>query len=197
MESSNSRKDGNMNVPAKINLAMQLVMTGFAEKIRIGKPSIPASTHSLRVGLSLITYGYSIEIILAGFCHDLLEDTETNKTTIERLFGNHVRFLTEACTISQNLNAEAGETDLLTRVRRHACDNDIGPLVIKCADSLDNLKTNWTLKPEHQLEAWRKGRNWLTLANQFLSPDNILTEDLRSILNREEKRLRGLGILEN
>lgn len=185
-----------MNVPAKINLAMQLVMMAFAEKIRIGKVSIPASTHSLRVGLSSIAYGCPIETVLGGFCHDLLEDTDVTEAEIYRLFGERVLQLTRSCTLDPALgDTEKGEDELLTRVALLAKDGDLQPLIIKTVDRLDNLRTNDTLKPAAQLKSIERSQRWLETGQQYLSGTRLV-EDLRSALDWEKRRLTVAGVLE-
>ena len=184
-----------MNVPAKINLAMQLVMTAFAEKIRIGNTSIPASTHSLRVGLSLITYDYLVEIVLGGFCHDLLEDTEVAPQMIKRMFGDRVLFLTEACTINPTDGKTEGKRALYDRVVTLARDGEIGPLIIKCADCIDNLRTNYTLKAELQIGAYERGLKWLEAGNCHME-SAWLVSDLKSTIKSEERRLTLAGVFE-
>jgi (p)ppGpp synthase/HD superfamily hydrolase len=77
-----------MKTPVLIELAIQTVMLAFAGEIRSGPLSIPSSTHSLRVGLSLMKWGYSIEICLGGFFHDIKEDTTFSEEFIKKKFGN-------------------------------------------------------------------------------------------------------------
>ena len=62
-----------------IERAIALVMQAFTGQKRIGPVPVPAATHSLSVGLSLITYGYDLSVVIAGFCHDLIEDTTVTK----------------------------------------------------------------------------------------------------------------------
>lgn len=175
---------------------MQLVMTAFAEKIRTGRMSIPASTHSLRVGLSLITYACPIEVVLAGFCHDLLEDTAVTAVEIHRLFGERVLALTQACTLDPVLgDTESGEDELLVRVVMCARNGDLDPLKIKTADRLDNLRTNYTLKPASQLKSYERSQRWLKAAQQYLSNDDLIG-DLKSVMDWETRRLTVAGVFE-
>lgn len=173
----------------KIERAIQLVMLAFADKKRIGPTSVPASTHSLRVGLALISYGYPIEVVLAGFCHDLLEDTDVTCAMIEHLFSPRVAYLTEACTLKPELgDTPPGEDELHSRVVGFAEVGDVEPLIVKCADSGDNLKTNAHLKPEWQVPAYYRGMQWLEAGEKFL-PGAAVVEDLAVILGREKIRL--------
>ncbi len=177
------------NVQA-IERAIQLVTVSFAGKIRTGPTSIPASTHSLRVGLSLITYGYSLETVIGGFCHDVVEDTEVTLEMVERLFNPRVRQLVDACSVDPKLEEQAGEQDLNTRVVALAAAGDIEPLRIKCADCSDNLKTNKDLKKEFQVPSYESGCYRLAAAQRFF-PNDVLTHDLAIIIEREKNRIFG------
>jgi (p)ppGpp synthase/HD superfamily hydrolase len=172
----------------KIELAMQLVITAFSGIRRTGPIDIPASTHSLRVGLSLITYEYPLEVVIGGFCHDLIEDTNVTAKMIERLFNYQVRYLVESCTFNPSLGERAGEEILNLRVIGLAENGEVRPLRIKCADCLDNLKTNHQLKPESQISAFKSGALRLAAAKRFM-PQELLTHDLDIIVARERSRL--------
>lgn len=179
-----------MKAAPKIERAIGLVMTSFADKRRIGPTSIPSCTHSLRVGLSLCAYHYPLEVILGGFCHDLIEDTEVTHAMIARLFSPRVGFLVEACTLDPKLgDTPEGEDDLFVRVTGMAGRGDVEPLIIKCADSMDSLKTNEHLRPDWQLAAYRRGDAWWQAARNYLPHDARLLADHGNVLAYEAKRL--------
>lgn len=182
-----------MKTPRQIELAMQIVIVAFAEKIRAGKISIPTSTHSLRVGLSLLAYGYPVETCIGGFVHDIEEDTTLGKEFIRGLFGDRVAFLMHACSLDPSIADEAqAENDLFERVVVLArIEGDLDPLRIKCADSLDNLRTNSALKLEWQRGAVGRGSWWHKAACQHLTPEEVLVGELGYIANRETQRLAG------
>ncbi len=172
----------------KIDLAMNLVMVAFDGIHRIGPQAIPASTHSLGVGLSLIRYGYPLEVCIGGFCHDLVEDTEVTLQMIEHHFGKRVAELVEACTFDPALGERAGEKSLNERVFALAHAGDCEPLVIKCADCLDNLQTNYVLKPESQVLSYESACERRDAALRYL-PDDQLAKDLCIVVAREKMRL--------
>lgn len=178
-----------MNAPQKIETMTHLVVGAFASQTRIGPIPIPASTHSLRVGLSLLSYGYEIDLCLGGFGHDLLEDTEVTDRAIEKLFGERVAYLVRMCSIDPALgDTEEGERELFLRVYNLACKGDVGPIIIKCADSMDNLRTNAYLKPKWQVGLYEWGVIWHRhLCNFFRNAP--IAEDFKSVLVRESKRL--------
>ncbi len=178
-----------MKTPRQVELAIQIVLVAFAEKMRIGKVSIPTATHSLRVGLALISYGYPIEVCLGGFFHDILEDTLMRETYVKGLFGDRVDFLMRACTIDPKLgDTPEGEQELYDRIVSMARAGDLDPLRIKCGDSLDNLRTNNCLKREWQVAALERGKKWVNAAYDHFPAEN-LAHELNDMVKREEKRI--------
>ena len=177
-----------MKAAGKIELAIHLVTTAFHGKVRIGPGRIPMSTHSLAVGLSLITYDYPIETIIAGILHDTKEDTEVTLAMIQRLFNERVAFLVQATSYKPELGEKIGEEELNLRVIQYSQIGEIDPLRIKCADSGHNLKTNRHLRPEAQRSAFESGRMRLIAAQKFMR-NELLTEDFAIIVDRERTRL--------
>jgi len=184
-----------MNVPQKIEQAMQLVIAAFAGKTRIGRVSVPQAAHSIRVGLSLLARNCEPEVGLGGFCHDLLEDTHVTTQEILILFGGRVVDLAQLCTIDPVLgnNAE-GEAELCERNIKIAEGGDCDSLIIKCEDSLDNLRTNLYLKQEWQVSSYHRGVRWLEAAQRFGALKS-LEEDLALMLWREKVRLRSESLI--
>lgn len=177
-----------MKAERKIELAIQLVMTAFHGMVRVGPNRIPMGTHSLNVGLGLLRYGYPLETSLGGFGHDLPEDTEVTLAMIERLFNPTVRMLVAACTLNPGLPEQEAEDELFSRVTGMADAGEIRPLIIKCMDSQDNLRTNKDLKQEWQIGQFRRGMRWLGAAKKHF-PNDELTKDLEIVLERERVRM--------
>jgi (p)ppGpp synthase/HD superfamily hydrolase len=63
----------------------------------------PLILHSIRVGVQLIELCEEKETIIAGFLHDLLEDTDCKIVEIEKKFGKKVAKLVLACTFDKNI----------------------------------------------------------------------------------------------
>ncbi|MEK7641615.1 MAG: hypothetical protein AAB365_01320 [Patescibacteria group bacterium] len=178
-----------MKTPVLIELAIQTVLVAFAGELRTGPFSLPSATHSLRVGLSLMKWGYEIDVCLGGFFHDVDEDTSLNREFIRNKFGDRAHFLMLACTLDPTLEEKGpGEDELYQRVIKYAEAGDLDPLRIKCADSFDNLGTNACLKPEWQEHAFKKGLNWHVAALRFF-PTEALTRELGYLLQWEATRL--------
>lgn len=178
-----------MKTPVLIELAIQTVLVAFAGKIRSGPGSFPTATHSLRVGLALMAYGYPVDVCLGGFFHDLEEDIKNLKAFILEKFGARAHFLMMACTLDPTLEEEGpGEDELYQRVVNFAEGGDLDPLRIKCTDSLDNLRTNVCLKLEYQKHALFKAKRWHAAALRYL-PSEMLASDLGHMVEWESRRM--------
>ncbi len=58
----------------------------------------PELSHSLGTGFLLLKFGYSGDVVIAGFLHEFLEETKFSKEDIEREFGSYVANIVEANT---------------------------------------------------------------------------------------------------
>lgn len=185
-----------MKTHKTIDLAMQAVHLAFAGQQRMGGQA-PAATHSLRVGLSLLAYGYSPETAVGGFFHDLLEDTNINKEYILETFGSDVLELVQCCTLDKTLklkSVDEAEKELEYRVSQLAVVRKFrGPLRIKCADALDNLRTIEDLTSrERRQKMLERCLGYLQLGVGLLivndASDRALLEDLYTALVRAHRQ---------
>lgn len=101
----------------------------------------PVILHSIRVGMTLYEYNYSEDIVVAGFLHDILEDTDVKKDVIQKKFGKYVTDLVVANSFDLNIkDSEKRYIDIFERCIKKGED----ALIIKTADLLDNLPYyNW------------------------------------------------------
>src|SRR5688500_1897105 len=84
----------------KVAASLHLTLLAFAgQRRRGGNVPLPMAAHSIRVGLQLERYGAEVETVLAGFCHDMLEDTDVTPLQLETLFGEDVVQLVGACSL--------------------------------------------------------------------------------------------------
>lgn len=96
----------------------------------------PTLLHSIRVGVSLYSYGYSEKIVVAGFLHDLVEDADITIEEIENKFGIEIARLVEVETKDSTIQDEIEKADrLINKLLVFGVD----ALIIKAADLLDNL----------------------------------------------------------
>lgn len=95
----------------------------------------PMVSHPIRVADTLKRFGFSVETVIAGFLHDVVEDTDVTLDDIEKEFGAEVRRIV------------AGNTEDKTKTwlerKQHTIDwIRTAPLEVRAlivADKLDNL----------------------------------------------------------
>ena len=96
----------------------------------------PVVLHSVRVGVYLRGLGYPRDIVLAGFLHDVLEDSDTKPGDVTKRFGRKVGGLVKA--LSDDPAIRDRRERFRDTIRRMVA---AGPpaLIVSAADRLDNL----------------------------------------------------------
>lgn len=175
----------------RIENAILLCIEAFKGKVRTGPIPVPASTHSISVGISLLKAGCEIDTVLGGFCHDMDEDTPIKIPQIEKRFGKRVSDIVQVCTIDTALekrNWDEAEFELYRQVIAQAKEGDLEPLKVKCADTLDNNRTNKDVDLQDQTPMVKYGRRWLKAGRKYMD-GFVLLEELEVVIIREESRL--------
>jgi len=95
----------------------------------------PLILHSLRVGFNLWEIGESKEVIIAGFLHDLLEDTNCKAEEIKEKFGDKVLNLVLACTAPDTKDTDERWFKFMEQIKKSGREATI----IKIVDSHENL----------------------------------------------------------
>jgi (p)ppGpp synthase/HD superfamily hydrolase len=96
----------------------------------------PVLLHSLRVGVKLMEWGLAKDTVIAGFLHDLLEDTDCRAEDIKNEFGPRVLALVQACTFAEEVkDYKERWKKLLENIKKEGKD----AFFIKLADQMDNL----------------------------------------------------------
>jgi len=115
----------------------------------------PLILHCTKVGIKLMTLGESVEVVIAGFLHDLLEDTKCTSEEIENQFGIEILNLVKACTFDKNIKdyQERWEKSLanIDKAGRDA-------VVVKLVDQMDNLPYYSNIEGDEELKqqvAWK------------------------------------------
>lgn len=95
----------------------------------------PELLHSLHTGFRLLDYGYSVEIIIAGFLHDVIEEGDGYEE-IKNLFGENIYDLVLVNSKDKSISDWYKQaTVLISKVAAHSED----ALIVKAADVLDNF----------------------------------------------------------
>jgi (p)ppGpp synthase/HD superfamily hydrolase len=138
----------------------------------------PTLFHSIRVGSDLYLKSYPREMVLAGFLHDLLEDTEVTADQIEKQFGKRVLEIVQANSKDNSIpDPHLRKKDLILR----CVQTGFNALTVKLADIVDNFKYCKALNDEAGLEYGDELGNLIfeNLPNAFTDP---LLDELKTFL---------------
>ena len=118
----------------------------FAKRLHDGQFRIseePYIIHPMEVVKILIYLRADVHTLLAGFLHDILEDTDTKPEEIKELFGEDVLNLVQGVTKLGKLQFKSREERQAENFRRMfiAMANDIRIVFLKLADRLHNMRT--------------------------------------------------------
>ncbi len=125
----------------KIDAMMRLVLLCFTGIRRYYEHEMPMAAHSLRVGMQLSRFGDDLTTVLAGFGHDLYEDTDMTAPLLATLFGPKVADLVGVCSLDEALrrsDRQQANEDLFQRVKAHGRP----AIAIELVDVADNM---WAL----------------------------------------------------
>ncbi len=118
----------------------------FAKKLHDGQFRIseePYIIHPMEVVKILISLRADMHTLMAGFLHDILEDTDTKPEEIKELFGEDVLNLVQGVTKLGKLQFKSKEERQAENFRRMfiAMANDVRIIFLKLADRLHNMRT--------------------------------------------------------
>jgi (p)ppGpp synthase/HD superfamily hydrolase len=104
----------------------------------LGSKSKPVIFHSIRVGMLLWQNGASQDSIVAGFLHDLIEDSQVGRQEIANVFGDKVASLVEAMTFDHG--SHNYEEKLVEAIDSHRKTIALGAEAscIRACDLVDN-----------------------------------------------------------
>lgn len=121
------------------------------QKRQSGEPFV---IHPLNVALILAEMNLDKETIVAGFLHDVVEDTECSIDDISKEFGEEVAFLVDGVTKIEDVIKKQKKRKLeASNIKKiiMATTKDIRVILIKFADRLHNLRTLEYKRPERQV----------------------------------------------
>jgi|GEM_PF-600801 len=116
----------------------------------------PTLLHCIRVGTYLYNNGYSQDIVLGGYLHDLVEDTEVENDLIEKKFGKKVLDIVLANSEDEKI-IENPKQELLDRCVLFGEET----IVVKAADILDNYKYYKRINSQEGLDYCSENTNYL------------------------------------
>jgi len=109
-------------------------------------------THPLAVAKSLAEQGLDEVIVTAGLLHDVIEDTNTGKKELNKIFGKQVADLVDGVTKLDIISFKSRqESSIATIIKTFiAASKDLRVLIIKIFDKLHNMHTLKYLPREKQ-----------------------------------------------
>ena len=110
----------------------------------------PYFSHPLAVAGILTSLKLDDETIATALLHDTIEDTQTTKDEIERMFGSNIASLVDGLTKIEKLNLVSKKTQQAENFRKLliAISSDVRVLLVKLADRLHNMRTLEHMRPD-------------------------------------------------
>jgi len=127
----------------------------YSAKVHQGQVRLsgePYLSHPLQVAYILTRMKMDVVSIVAGLLHDTLEDTDSELSEIERLFGKEVANIVDGVTKLSKMQFTSRQERQAENMRKMilAMATDIRVIMVKLADRLHNMETLGYQTPEKQ-----------------------------------------------
>ena len=117
--------------------AKQFAINAHKGQIRKNEKEKPYIIHPLSVGLLLESYGYDEELIIAGYLHDVVEDTKYTIEDIKKKFGNNIaELVTKVTEPDKTKSWEERKQYIINQTKTLPLKNKL----VICADKINNLE---------------------------------------------------------
>lgn len=124
--------------------ALDIAASAHKNQTRKVDTNIPYIAHPFSVGMVLQGLGYGEDVIIAGFLHDVFEDTLLTRDDIQREFGSRVLEMIESLSEDKDHRMSREEKRRTWKSRKEAylqklksASPDV--MAIACADAYCNL----------------------------------------------------------
>lgn len=118
----------------RIEKAIILASSKFAMRHDLIKPTL---LHAIRVGSWLYFQGYETNIVVAGFLHDIIEDTDVIENEVFEVFGLEVANIVKTNTKNTKIQDKKIRNQELVK---RCLETSEKASIVKAADILDNYK---------------------------------------------------------
>ena len=114
----------------------------------------PYTSHLLGVAKILADLELDMITISAGILHDIIEDTDTPLSAIEKEFGEEIAMLVNGVTKLSRISFKTREEQQAENFRKMflAMAEDVRVILIKLADRLNNMRTLQYIPPQRRLK---------------------------------------------
>ena len=149
-----------------------------AHEGQLRKSGEPFIHHPLEVACILADMHMDYQTICAAILHDVIEDTETAKSEIRKLFDKEIAELVDGVSKLTQIQFDSKEEAQAHNFRKMlmAMTNDIRVILVKLADRLHNMRTLGSLKPEQRRRIARETLDIYAPIAQRLGINNIRLE---------------------
>lgn len=130
----------------------------------------PYIYHLLEVAKILADLELDVITIAAGILHDVIEDTDTQLSTIKEEFGEEITMLVNGVTKLSRISFKTQEEQQAENFRKMflAMAEDVRVILIKLADRLNNMRTLQYIQPFRRLKIARETLDiYVPIANRL------------------------------
>mgnify|MGYP005782462339 FL=1 len=135
-------------------------------------------THPLNVAMILTDINADADCMAAALLHDTIEDTDSTKEEIAKLFGSEVSLLVDGVTKINRLHFSNAGEQMAANQRKIlvGLSEDVRVIIIKLADRLHNMRTLYVMPEERQKKKARETLEILTPVADRLGINKIKSE---------------------
>lgn len=135
-------------------------------------------THPLNVAMILTDINADSACLTAALLHDTIEDTDSTKEEITKLFGSEVALLVDGVTKINRLHFSNAGEQMAANQRKIlvGLSEDVRVIIIKLADRLHNMRTLYVMPEEKQKKKARETLEILTPVADRLGINKIKSE---------------------
>ena len=135
-------------------------------------------THPLSVAMILTDINADAQCLAASLLHDTVEDTDSTKEEITKLFGSEVAKLVDGVTKINRLHFSTTSEQMAANQRKIlvGLSEDVRVIIIKLADRLHNLRTLYVMPVEKQKKKAKETLEILTPVADRLGINKIKNE---------------------
>lgn len=135
-------------------------------------------THPLSVAMILTDINADSACMAAALLHDTIEDTDSTKEEITKLFGSEVALLVDGVTKINRLHFSNAGEQMAANQRKIlvGLSEDVRVIIIKLADRLHNMRTLYVMTEERQKKKSRETLEILTPVADRLGINKIKSE---------------------
>ena len=205
------KKNSRKNDIKLISKAYEFAKNKHKDQLR--KSGEPYIIHPIEVANILADLGLDDATVCAALLHDVLEDTDTSKSDLEKEFNNEVAEMVDGVTKLSKLKYASMEEQQVENYRKMflAMGKDIRVILIKLADRLHNMRTLKYLTRDRQIAnanetmelyaplANRLGMYSLKWELEDLSFKYLYPEDYRELVEgidrKREERLKFIDMI--